>query len=137
MNVLSVFVDTPFPGHGEDGPLEPAKERIARISKAWPSTPEYQALQQQLVARPSAHADGISSIALKSRRSFWVQLWYLSQRTSKNVWRNKLVLQAKAAQTVVFGLLIGLTYFNLPSKPPSTFIQNYSGVLFFLIVNGE
>lgn len=137
LNVLSVFQDTPYPGSESDptAPLEPAAQRIARVIKAWPESSDYAELNRQLSSTYGGKQLGISSISLKSSRSFWVQLWYLMGRTAKNVARNKLVLRAKFAQTLIFGLLIGLTYLNIPAQNPAAAAQNYSGVLFFLVVN--
>ncbi|KAI9016894.1 P-loop containing nucleoside triphosphate hydrolase protein [Hyaloraphidium curvatum] len=132
MHVLSVFTSTPYPAtmkHPDPTAMEPAETRINRLLDAWPTTPAYARLQARF-ARPPPSTD--PSATVKSTRSIWIQIGYLAKRTAKNVIRNEHVVKTKTAQAIIFGLIMGLTYLDLPSKDPAAAMQNYSGVLFFM-----
>lgn len=121
MNVLSVFTDTPYPPgfpKPDGGPeLEPAQQRIRRLLAMWPGSPPQIALQAKLLD-PTTNTQ-LPSRQLKSTRSLLVQLGYLLGRTARNASRNSLVLKTKFIQSVVFGLIMGLTFFNIPGMAPS------------------
>ncbi len=73
--------------------------------------------------------------ALRRRATFMVQLSYLTQRSMKNVWRNKMVVQLKVMQSLIVGLLIGIIFLRVQTKPFETQTQNRKGALFFIILN--
>ena len=60
-------------------------------------------------------------------RSFWAQVYYLTKRGFKGYLRNPFALLFKIANTVVFGTLVALLYWNLDVD--FTGVMNRSGLL--------
>ncbi|KXS21368.1 P-loop containing nucleoside triphosphate hydrolase protein, partial [Gonapodya prolifera JEL478] len=80
--------------------------------------------------------NGISPGIAKEMVSFWTQYKFLYVRAFRNSLRNRLVLRARIAQILFVNLLIGITYYNLPSRPAEAQIQDRGGLLFILSVSG-
>ncbi|XP_017312985.1 broad substrate specificity ATP-binding cassette transporter ABCG2b isoform X2 [Ictalurus punctatus] len=66
--------------------------------------------------------------------SFLYQLNIVSRRTVLNLLRNPQTSYAQTALNVLFGVLVGLIYFQMPHTLPEA-LQNRTGAFFFLIIN--
>ncbi|XP_078284434.1 broad substrate specificity ATP-binding cassette transporter ABCG2-like [Rhinoraja longicauda] len=65
---------------------------------------------------------------------FWYQLYILSGCTLKNLWRNPQTLVVQVFMMLLFGILNGLIYYNIPHTLPEA-LQNRIGAFFFIIIN--
>ncbi|XP_053471707.1 broad substrate specificity ATP-binding cassette transporter ABCG2b isoform X2 [Ictalurus furcatus] len=65
---------------------------------------------------------------------FLYQLNIVSRRTVLNLLRNPQTSYAQMALNVLFGVLVGLIYFQMPHTLPEA-LQNRTGAFFFLIIN--
>lgn len=135
LNILSAYTATPYPAGvplppgAPAGALEPASSRISRLLALWRSSPAYFKLLKTLSEPCSASGTPTTTTV---RRSFWVQLGYLAQRSSKNAWRDIHMLKAKAAEGLVLAFFIGFGFFNVPGMDPASQAQNYAGALFYI-----
>ncbi|ORX98562.1 hypothetical protein K493DRAFT_280357 [Basidiobolus meristosporus CBS 931.73] len=110
------------------------KNRLTDVITSWESSPQAHELlkvAQQPIVNP------ITARMLKYRSGFKTQFQFLLKRAWHNVLRNKMIFKARLGQTIFFSLLIGLIYLQIPRKSQiSAQIQDYSGSLFFIVVNG-
>jgi hypothetical protein len=67
-------------------------------------------------------------------RSMGAEIYYVAQRTLKNVIRSPELLLAQCMTSVVMGLLIGLVFFDLKNTTVPG-VQDRLGTLFFIIIN--
>ncbi|KAK2817733.1 hypothetical protein Q7C36_021666 [Tachysurus vachellii] len=65
---------------------------------------------------------------------FLYQLNMVSRRTALNLLRNPQTSYAQTALNILFGLMVGLIYFQMPHTLPEG-LQNRTGAFFFLIIN--
>ncbi|KAI2668767.1 Broad substrate specificity ATP-binding cassette transporter ABCG2 [Labeo rohita] len=80
---------------------------------------------------PSSKAN---SKAASYATSFFYQLKVVCWRTVLNVVRNPQTSYAQIAMNILFALLIGLIYYQMPLTLPEA-LQNRIGAFFFLIIN--
>ncbi|KAI7810530.1 broad substrate specificity ATP-binding cassette transporter ABCG2b [Triplophysa rosa] len=66
--------------------------------------------------------------------SFFYQLKVVGWRTALNIIRNPQTSYAQLGMNIVFALLIGLIYYQMPKTLPEA-LQNRIGAFFFLIIN--
>ncbi|KAK9764331.1 hypothetical protein K7432_008245 [Basidiobolus ranarum] len=137
MNVLFQFDSTTASDSRQDSRVvddKAEKQRLTNVISAWEQSAEAQNLyktSQNPIGNP------ITARMLKYRSSFGPQFQFLLKRAWNNVLRNKMIFKARMGQTVFFALLIGLIYLQIHRKSSiSAQIQDYSGSLFFICVNG-
>ncbi|XP_072347500.1 broad substrate specificity ATP-binding cassette transporter ABCG2c isoform X2 [Scyliorhinus torazame] len=77
-----------------------------------------------------------SSSKIKSSYAtpFWYQLYIVCGRTIKNLCRNPQTSVAQVFLMLLFGILNGLIYYQMPHTMPEAF-QNRFGAFFFIIIN--
>ncbi|KNE64090.1 hypothetical protein AMAG_09152 [Allomyces macrogynus ATCC 38327] len=109
-----------------------AEARIARLLQAWKDSPEHAAIMAE-IASPS-RTDGITTESFKYMSRFTDQFPVLFSRAGRNAIRNKLIVTAKIGQMTFLGLLLGLTYLNIPDRSFAAQIQDRTGVLFFIAI---
>ncbi|KAL7750640.1 hypothetical protein RI367_003982 [Sorochytrium milnesiophthora] len=79
---------------------------------------------------------GITHQMIKHRAPFTTQFAYLAGRAWRNASRNKLMVQARAAQAIVLSVFIGLVYLNInKGQSDEAVAQSITGALFFVSVN--
>jgi len=76
-----------------------------------------------------------SPLKQKEKALFGTQFGYLFGRASKNAVRNPFVIKAKAGQTIVFALIIGLLFQGTGGDLSYSGFQNRNGLLFFCVIN--
>ncbi|KAI8052282.1 P-loop containing nucleoside triphosphate hydrolase protein [Syncephalis plumigaleata] len=109
-----------------------AHERLQELLDYWLVSPEGADMQRVV---DSPHSGGFSESNRKYRSSFVEQFPLILKRAAKNVLRDKLVLAAKLAQTLVFAIIFDLIYWQIPNRAQASQIQDRSGVLFFYAAN--
>ena len=72
----------------------------------------------------------LSEKSLKYKSGFCLQLKFLLNRHLKNLFRNKAILRTKLGQSFGLGLIIGLTFLNIPGSDAKAQIQDRNGSLF-------
>ena len=72
----------------------------------------------------------LSDKSLKYKSGFCLQLKFLFKRHLKNLFRNKAILRTKLGQSFGLGLIIGLTFLNIPGSDAKAQIQDRNGSLF-------
>ncbi|XP_038639130.1 broad substrate specificity ATP-binding cassette transporter ABCG2-like [Scyliorhinus canicula] len=77
-----------------------------------------------------------SSSKIKSSYAnpFWYQLYIMCGRTIKNLCRNPQTSVAQVFLMLLFGILNGLIYYQIPHTMPEA-LQNRIGAFFFIIIN--
>ncbi|XP_078055473.1 broad substrate specificity ATP-binding cassette transporter ABCG2c [Mustelus asterias] len=77
-----------------------------------------------------------SSSKIKSSYAtpFWYQLYIMCGRTVKNLCRNPQTSVAQVLLMIIFGILNGLVYYQIPHTMPEA-LQNRIGAFFFLVIN--
>jgi ATP-binding cassette subfamily G (WHITE) protein 1 len=118
--------------YGSTEKSETAANRLIRLKAAWKESEENKELMS-IVNEPAK--GGVALSSMKHQSSFTVQCRYLLGRAMKNVLRNKMAFQIRLAQSLVIGLLIGLIYRDVSSRPYRSQIQDREGSLFFVTVN--
>ena len=71
----------------------------------------------------------------KYQASKCLQYKFLLKRQLKNLFRNKAVLRTKLGQSIGLGLIIGLTFLNIPGSGAQAQIQDRNGSLFMSSVS--
>ena len=66
----------------------------------------------------------------KYKPSLCLQLKFLLKRHLKNLIRNKSILRTKIGQSIGLGLIIGLTFLNIPGSDAKAQVQDRNGSLF-------
>nr|XP_006630613.2 PREDICTED: ATP-binding cassette sub-family G member 2-like isoform X1 [Lepisosteus oculatus] len=92
---------------------------------------EEQLKQMGQVADPSATPVHIRA---SYATPFHYQLMVVCGRTVKNILRNPQTSYAQLALNIVFGILVGLIYYQIPNTIPEA-LQNRIGAFFFLVIN--
>ena len=72
----------------------------------------------------------LSEKSLKYKSGFCLQLKFLLNRHLKNLFRNRAILRTKLGQSFGLGLIIGLTFLNIPGSDAKAQIQDRNGSLF-------
>lgn len=83
---------------------------------------------------PATHAELTrvsSNVVDQKRPGFWGQTRVLTARAHRNVYRNVPQLIGLALQGIILGVIVGVTYVNLPETP--TGIQSLKNVSFQLV----
>jgi ATP-binding cassette subfamily G (WHITE) protein 1 len=109
-----------------------AKETIEHMLKVWQESVLNKELLMELDEMP---AGAIPATAVRQKASIFTQTAYLLKRSFRNVLRNKFVAQVKLFQSIFIGLLIGVIYLDVSSKPFQAQIQDRTGALFFIVLN--
>ena len=79
------------------------------------------------------NSNNMIKLTEKSQRykpSLCLQLRFLLSRHIKNIFRNKVILRTKLGQSFILGLIIGLTFLNIPGSDAKAQIQDRNGSLF-------
>jgi ATP-binding cassette subfamily G (WHITE) protein 1 len=97
-----------------------AHERLHNLLDYWPVSPEGIEMQRMV---DSPHSGGFSESNRKYRSSFTEQFPLILRRAAKNVLRDKLVLGAKLAQTLVFAIIFDLIYWQIPNRAQTSQVQ--------------
>ena len=66
----------------------------------------------------------------KYKSNICIQYKFLLKRHMKNLFRNKAILRTKIGQSIGLGLIIGLTFLNIPGSDAKAQIQDRNGSLF-------
>ena len=72
----------------------------------------------------------LSEKSHKYKPSLCLQLKFLLNRHLKNLIRNKSILRTKIGQSIGLGLIIGLTFLNIPGSDAKAQVQDRNGSLF-------
>ena len=72
----------------------------------------------------------LSEKSQKYKPSVCLQLKFLLKRHIKNIIRNKAILRTKLGQAIGLGLIVGLTFLNIPGSDAKAQIQDRNGSLF-------
>ena len=72
----------------------------------------------------------LSEKSQKYKPSVCLQLKFLLKRHIKNIIRNKAILRTKLGQAFGLGLIVGLTFLNIPGSDAKAQIQDRNGSLF-------
>ncbi|KAI8616157.1 ABC-2 type transporter-domain-containing protein [Chytriomyces sp. MP71] len=107
-------------------------DRIRDLLDKWKSSPESQAYERQLA---SPRGGGIDATTFKAYAPFVAQFTYLFGRVGKNAIRNPMVIKAKAGQSVVIAIIIGLLFQGTGTDFTASGAQNRNGMLFFCTIN--
>ncbi|KAL7419907.1 hypothetical protein Q5752_005823 [Cryptotrichosporon argae] len=95
-------------------------------------SPEQAALERAITGRTAADTGaGADNAPEPKRPGFWRQTAVLTARAHKNVYRNVPTVVGFVAQGIILGVIIGLTYYQLPETP--TGIQSLKNLSFQLI----
>ncbi|KAB5523216.1 hypothetical protein PHYPO_G00149960, partial [Pangasianodon hypophthalmus] len=119
-----------------NGELSPAVPTGKSLAELYRDSQDYAALTEELkqITVPS----DCNITAKRSSPSyvtpFFYQLHVVSQRTALNLLRNPQTSYAQMALNILFGVMVGLIYFQLPHTLPEA-LQNRTGAFFFLIIN--
>ena len=109
-------------------------KRITGLLDKWDSSLEAIAVKKSLQVDSE---DDKPAVVIKKKyvADFPSQFAYLMGRAFRNALRNKFIVKVKFAQAMFIALLVGLIYFDLPSKGFKEQNQNRSGALFFISIN--
>ncbi|KAJ3070649.1 ATP-binding cassette sub- G member 1 [Podochytrium sp. JEL0797] len=124
---MSVLNNEPTPGSTTNNDA-----RINGLLKSWSQSPENGKFQAEL---NSLQTGGIDPSTFKAYAPFGVQFSYLFGRVGKNAVRNPMVVKAKAAQSVIIALIIGLLFQGTGKDFTYAGAQNRNGMLFFAVIN--
>lgn len=102
-----------------------ATNRIQTLLDQWVQSEEYQNMLGRIENRDRS---GVTFESLRTRAPYYRQFLFLLDRASKNAIRNKLVVQVKLFQSIFVGLLLGLVYVNINSKPVAQQIQVFLSI---------
>jgi len=79
------------------------------------------------------HAKDVRMIA-GSSNSRWEEIFYVSQRTLRNVYRNPALVSMQTIVTVFFAVLVGLIYLKI-DRSEDEGVKNRVGAIFFIVMN--
>ncbi len=71
---------------------------------------------------------------VEAARSFKAEIFYLSQRTLRNVVRNPALAFSQIIVSIIIGLLVGLMFYDL-KKTYDPGVQNRLGAIFFIVIS--
>ena len=72
----------------------------------------------------------LSEKSHKYQSGICLQFKFLMKRNLKNLVRNKVILRTKIGQSIILGLIIGLTFLNIPGSDAKAQVQDRNGSLF-------
>ncbi|OMH80189.1 ATP-binding cassette sub-family G member 2 [Zancudomyces culisetae] len=73
----------------------------------------------------------LSAKNLVKNVSRFQQFKILARRSGKNMFRNKLMVRVRIIQAIVFGLIVGILFYDSSDNAPQVQLQNFTGALFF------
>ena len=134
--MMSHFIDRGFPHKENDNPADFALDTLNRINNSsemenYCSLPMNRQSASDLCNNSDDYEIRSRS---KSRRSFAVDFFYVSQRTLRNAIRNLRLLASQIFVAITLGFLTGLLYYKLP-QTTDLGVQNRLGCIFFIVVN--
>ncbi|MEW5318451.1 MAG: hypothetical protein WDW38_009672 [Sanguina aurantia] len=108
--------------------------RMSELVASWHKSAAGKDIARMMADPNMLITTGISSQALQQQASIFLQFYLLALRSSKNMWRNSLILKAKLAQTVFLSVIVALIFLHI--KPDLAGVQDREGSLFFIVVSG-
>lgn len=94
----------------------------------------YKSIQDQIVDKSEPSNENVEHITHKPKKSRLNDLFYLSQRTIRNSFRNPELAILQTTISIVLGVLVGLIYLNI-DLTTDTGVKNRSGAIFFIVTN--
>ena len=124
----AILGSNPTQTYDEEHPIE------AYLNESYLKTSIYQSIAKELVEqrRPTTGRKSIQqSVRNKSRLH---DLFYLSQRTLKNSFRDPSLAVLQTVNALFLAILVGLIYLNL-DRTLDTGVKNRNGAIFFIVTN--
>ena len=90
-------------------------------------------MELQVRNKSNEYISQMVPISEKSRKYIpgrCLQLQFLLKRHIKNIFRNKAILRTKLGQAFVLGIIVGLTFLNIPGSEAKAQVQDRNGALF-------
>jgi hypothetical protein len=115
----------------KDASVATTKEQLEKINEFWQTSEE----GSMVKTLEPPQDKGINPGLVKQTSGFLTQFVYLFQRAFRNALRNRLMVVARVAQNLFFGLILGLIYLRLPDKSFEDQFRNRPGSLYFLTMN--
>ncbi|KAJ3115614.1 hypothetical protein HK100_001294 [Physocladia obscura] len=132
MTVLNNQPDSEMSISTPDGiELKNNDERINGLLQAWKKSEENANFEAEV---RSPCTGGIDKSTFKTYAAFKTQLAYLFGRVGRNAVRNPMVVKAKAGQSIILSLIIGLLFQGTGTDFSYSGAQNRNGMLFFSVV---
>ncbi|KAF5891413.1 ATP-binding cassette sub-family G member 2-like, partial [Clarias magur] len=130
-NPADFFLDVT---NGEASPSVPTDKSLAQVYRDSRECAELTEELKQITVPSDCVITGATPSSPSYVTPFFYQLNIVSQRTALNLLRNPQTSYAQLALNVLFGVMVGLIYFQMPHTLPEA-LQNRTGAFFFLIIN--
>ncbi|EPZ36380.1 P-loop containing nucleoside triphosphate hydrolase protein [Rozella allomycis CSF55] len=88
------------------------KDALNKVLLEWDNSEN-----KKVMLNTPATQKGLPADVMKVNASFYEQFRFLLTRAGKNVWRNALMVRARLGQAVFLGILLGLVYRDVSSRP--------------------
>jgi ATP-binding cassette subfamily G (WHITE) protein 2 len=104
------------------------------LNKAYIKTEIYDSIQSQINEKNNLSKENKMEKNRLVKKSYLNDLFYLSQRTFRNSFRNPALAILQTIISIFLSILIGLIYLNI-DRTIDTGVKNRSGAIFFIVTN--
>ncbi|CAF0913579.1 unnamed protein product [Rotaria sordida] len=96
----------------------------------------YASIQQELTNENNRKitTTAIANYEKLASKSRLLEIFYVAQRTLRNVYRNPILVTMQTIVTIIFATLVGLIYLQV-DRTEDTGVKNRMGAIFFIVTN--
>ena len=124
----SILATSPTQTYDEEHPIE------GYLNESYLKTPVYQSIAKQLAEQTRLSSERKSFEKPVRNKSRLNDIFYLSQRTLKNSFRDPSLAILQTGNSLFLAILVGLIYLNL-DRTLDTGVKNRNGAIFFIVTN--
>ena len=110
------------------------EQNARRLNDLYTASDIYSSIQQEIVNSNNQKLNPTINEQINSSKSRLTEIYYVSQRTLRNVYRNPTLVTMQTVVTVFFAVLVGLIYLQI-DRMEDTGVKNRVGAIFFIITN--
>jgi ATP-binding cassette subfamily G (WHITE) protein 2 len=120
--------------------IDPEKKQdqlIHYLNNAYEKSPLFAEIKQEtsdISSSPSTFSTMISSMVEVRKKSRLHEIFYVSQRTFRNAFRNPALVGMQTGVSIFLGILIGIIYINT-DRSDKIGVPNRLGAAFFIVTN--
>ena len=114
--------------------IEKHEQSARHLNDLYSKSSTHAAMKIELDQRSLVAANPLSEQTEIIGKSFLNEIFYVSQRTLRNAYRNPTLVTMQTIVTIIFAVLVGLIYLKIDNSQ-STGVKNRMGAIFFIVTN--
>ena len=110
------------------------EQNARRLNDFYIGSDIYSSIQQEITHLNNRKLNQSNDKQINHSKSRLAEIFYVSQRTLRNVYRNPTLVTMQTVVTIFFAVLVGLIYLQI-DRIEDTGVKNRVGAIFFIVTN--